>query len=140
MDRGWWTRLVVILVVTLGAIWFLIPTYYSLVVVERKDRNNLKVLEERMPGFAPPARYRLSLGLDLQGGIHMVMRVDTKTALQKRTERRGLQIENYIKDKKLGEVSSTSDPEALQVTLTAADPATMDAIEKETLDTFDDFN
>ena len=31
----------------------------------------------------------------------MVMRVDTQTALQKRVERRGLQIANYLKDQKL---------------------------------------
>jgi preprotein translocase subunit SecD len=140
MDRGWWWKFGLIVAVTLGTIWFLIPTYYSLVVLDRSERNNLAVLEERMPGWAPPARYRLNLGLDLQGGIHMVMRVDTKTALQKRTERRGQQIASYItNDKKLGEVTAESDPERLQLTLTAKDPDTMPAIEKEVLATFTDF-
>ena len=70
----------------------------------------------------------------------MVMRVDTKTALQKRTERRGQQIARWVsKDKKLGEVTIDTDPEGLQLTLTAKDPATMDAIEKEVLTTFNDF-
>ncbi len=140
MDRNWWTRVVIILAVALGSAWYLIPTYYSLFVVERKDRNNFAVLDERMPGFAPAGKHRLSLGLDLQGGIHMVMRVDTKTALIKRNERRGVQIANWVKDKKLGEVKVTSDPDQLELTLTATDPATMDAIEKDTLATFDDFS
>lgn len=139
MERGWWTRTVLIVLSTLLSIWFLVPSYYSLFVVDRKDRNNLKVLEERMPSWAPPAKYRLSLGLDLQGGIHMVMRVDTKTALEKRAERRGLQIANYVLDKKLGEVTPLADPETLRVTLTAKDPATMDAIEKDVLEAYDDF-
>ena len=84
MERSWFTRVGVIVLVTLGSIWFLVPTYYSFFRLDRADRNNVKKLEEVLPPWAPPAKYRLSLGLDLQGGIHMVMRVDTKTALMKR--------------------------------------------------------
>ncbi len=139
MDRGWYGRLALVIGVTLATVWLLVPTYYSLFVLERRERNNLALLEERLPAWAPPAKYRLNLGLDLQGGIHMVMRVDTKTALQKRTERRGEQIARYINDKQLGEVTAEADPEALLLTLRAKDPATMDAIEKEVLATFTDF-
>ncbi len=140
MDRGWWWKLGMIVAAALATVWLLIPTYYSLVVLKPEERNNLVLLQERLPGWAPPAKYRLNLGLDLQGGIHMVMRVDTKTALQKRTERRGLQIARYIQDKKLGEVTPSTDLERLLLTLTAKDPATMDAIEKEVLAIFTDFS
>src|SRR5690242_4349350 len=136
MDSSWRWRVGIILAVTLGSIWFLIPTYYSFFVLPRAERNNIKALEARLPKWAPPARYRLSLGLDLQGGIHMVMRVDTKTALQKRTERRGIQIVNHVKEKSLGEVTPTTNPERLELTLTATDPAQMDAIEKDLLATY----
>src|SRR5581483_106747 len=139
MDRNWWTRLSVVLAVAFGCLWFLVPTYYSFFKLDRADRNNVKKLETLLPAWAPPANYRLSLGLDLQGGIHMVMRVDTDTALMKRSERRGAQIANYVKDKKLGEVTLATNPEAREVTLTAKDPGTMDAIEKDVLATFEDF-
>jgi preprotein translocase subunit SecD len=139
MDRNWWTRLVIVLVVALGCLWFLVPTYYSFFKLDRADRNNVKKLDAIRPSWAPPARFRLSLGLDLQGGIHMVMRVDTDTALMKRSERRGAQIVNYIKDKKLGDVTLSTNPEDREVTLTAKDPGTMDAIEKDVLATFEDF-
>ncbi len=140
MDRNWWTRVAIIAAVAVASAWYLIPTYYSLFVVERKDRNNFAVLDARMPGFAPAGKHRLSLGLDLQGGIHMVMRVDTKTALIKRNERRGVQITNWVKEKKLGEVKVAADAEKLELTLVATDPLTMDAIEKEVIATFDDFS
>jgi preprotein translocase subunit SecD len=140
MDRWWWTKFAIIVVVTLGSIWFLVPSYYSFFRVPREDRNNLKLLQEKLPRWSPPAKYRLNLGLDLQGGIHMVMRVDTKTALQKRVERRGGQIANYVKEKKLGEVTADANPEKLELTLTAKDPATMDAIEKDVVSNFEDFN
>lgn len=141
MDRSWWWRVSIIVAVTLGSIWFLIPSYYSFFVLPRADRNNLGALEERLPKWAPPAKYRLSLGLDLQGGIHMVMRVDTKTALEKRVERRGLQLSNYLRDtKKLGEVSFATRPESLQLTLTAADPSKLDAIVTELKTAAEDFS
>jgi len=131
MDRGWWAKLGLVVLVALGAVWYLVPSYYSFFVLERQDRNNLEAAPGEAPlvgaGGEPPAL----AGLDLQGGIHMVMRVDTKTALQKRAERRAVQIANYVKDKKLGEVTPETNPEKLEVTLTAADPATMDAIEKD---------
>lgn len=139
MDRGWWWKFGMIVAVTLATVWLLIPTYVSLVVMKPEERNNIALVQEHLPRWAPSAKHRLNLGLDLQGGIHMVMRVDTKTALQKRTERRGLQIARWVADKKLGEVSVDTDPERLQLTLTAKDPATMDAIEKEVLNTFNDF-
>jgi preprotein translocase subunit SecD len=136
MDRSWWTRLVLVLAVTLGTIWFLLPSYYSFFVLPRADRNNLKLLQEQLPSWAPKANKRLSLGLDLQGGIHMVMRVDTKTALEKR---RGVQINNYLKDKKLGELTVEPLAEARQLIITVADPRTADAVEKEVTTNFDDF-
>ncbi|HEX4621874.1 MAG TPA: protein translocase subunit SecD [Myxococcaceae bacterium] len=140
MDRSWWWKLTVVLTVTLGAAWYLVPSYYSFFVLPKDQRNNVKLLEERLPAWAPGAQHRLNLGLDLQGGIHMVMRVDTKTALEKRTERRGLQMATSIKDiKKLGEVTPAVNPEKLELTLTAKDPATMDAIEKELGEMASDF-
>jgi preprotein translocase subunit SecD len=140
MDRGWWWKFGMIVAVTLATVWLLIPSFVSLVQMAPTERNNIALLQARLPSWAPPAHYRLNLGLDLQGGIHMVMRVDTKTALQKRTERRGQQIARWVtQDKKLGEVTADTDPERLQLTLVAKDPGTMDAIEKEVLNTFTDF-
>src|SRR5215208_7990073 len=131
MHRSWYWKLALIVLVTLGTLWFLTPTYYSLFVMDRSERNNLAALEARMPAWAPAAKHRVNLGLDLQGGIHMVMRVDTRTALQKRTERRGQHLANYLTETKIGEVTADTDPEALQLTLGVKDPATLPAVEKE---------
>src|SRR6476646_4026833 len=122
MDRGWWWKFGFIILVTLGCVWFLVPSYYSFAVLPKAQRNDIRALEARLPKWAPSAKYRLNLGLDLQGGIHMVMRVDIRTALQKRVERRGPQIANYIRGKKLGDVTVTSNPERLELTITSVDP------------------
>ena len=140
MDRTWYTRLGIILAVTLGTLWMLVPTYYSFFRLDRADRNDLVKLQEVLPGWAPSARYRLSLGLDLQGGIHLVMHVDMKTALTKRAERRASQMVSWVASKKLGEIEMpTVDPETNRVTVMVKDPATAEAIQNGLLDMFKDF-
>ena len=138
MGRSNWGRWLVILAVTLGSIWYLIPTYYSFFVLPKAQRNNKELLQSKLPRWAPSANHRLNLGLDLQGGIHMVMRVDTQTALQKRVERRGLQIVNYLRDQKVEGVTYTTNPEKLELTLKVSDPAVLDKVEKE-MKGFEDF-
>jgi len=140
MNRSWYWRLGTVIGVALIAVWFLIPTYYSFVVLPKADRNNVEMLAKVLPKWAPPATYRLRLGLDLQGGIHMVMRVDTKTALQKRVERRGDSIVAYLREKGFGEVTSVADPQLLELALTAKDPAAMDKIQPEVVKDYQDFN
>ncbi|MGV3621011.1 MAG: protein translocase subunit SecD [Archangium sp.] len=140
MDRNWYTRLGVVIAVTLGTLWMLVPTYYSFAVLPRADRNNVAKLQEVLPFWAPPAKYRLSLGLDLQGGIHLVMHVDMKTALTKKAERRASQMVSWVENKKLGTLENPDvDPETNRVTVTVKDPATVEAIQKGLLDTFNDF-
>ncbi len=140
MDRNWYTRLGIIIAVSLGTLWMLVPTYYSFFRLERADRNNIQKLQEVLPGWAPPANYRLSLGLDLQGGIHLVMHVDMKTALTKRAERRASQMVSWVSSKKLGEIEvPTVDPETNRVTVMVKDPATAEAIQNGLLDMFKDF-
>jgi preprotein translocase subunit SecD len=138
MGRSNWGRWLIIFAVTLGSIWYLIPTYYSFFVLPKAQRNNKELLQSKLPRWAPSANHRLNLGLDLQGGIHMVMRVDTQTALQKRVERRGLQIVNYLKDQKVEGVTYTTNPEKLELTLKVSDPAVLDKVEKE-MKGFEDF-
>jgi preprotein translocase subunit SecD len=140
MDRTWWTRFVLVVAVAVGSLWFLTPTYYSMFVLDRADRNDVAKLEKALPAWSAPAKYRLSLGLDLQGGIHLVLRVDTKTALGKRAQRLAQQMISYIDAKKLGKLTETTNTETYEVTLTAADPSTMDAIEKELVSSFKDFS
>src|SRR5690348_2338664 len=140
MTRSWYWRLAIVLLVAIGAVWFLVPSYYSFFVLPKDQRNNVKLLEQKLPFWAKPiAGDRLRLGLDLQGGIHMVMRVDTKTALQKRVERRGITIASYLKEKGYGDVTYDANPEKLELTLTVPDASKLDAAAKEATKDFGDF-
>ena len=68
MARGNWGRWVLIPAVTLGALWYLSSTYYSFFVLPKAQRNDLELLQSKLPSWAPSASHRLNLGLDLQGG------------------------------------------------------------------------
>ena len=140
MDRSWGWKFGMVVGVTLASLWLLVPTYYSF-KMPREQRNDLNALQASLPGWAPDAKYRLNLGLDLQGGIHMVMRVDTRTALQKRTDRRGMTMVNYLKEQKVGgDVKYTSDPEKLQVVLTVPEAGQVEAVKNEVEKNFGDFS
>ena len=58
MDRTWWTRFLLVIAVAVGSLWFLTPTYYSMFVLDRADRNDVAKLEKALPAWAAPARSR----------------------------------------------------------------------------------
>lgn len=65
-------RIAITAVVCLGALYFLIPTFFS---------NIPSPLDKYVP------KEKIHLGLDLQGGMHLLMEIDTDKALESMMER-----------------------------------------------------
>ena len=128
MDRAWWTKLVMILGITAVAVWYLIPTYYYF-KLPAAVRNDPAELQKLLPSWAPTAKHKLNLGLDLQGGIHLVMRVDVDTALKRKTQSRAEQIKETLKEKGV-EAQTLAKPENLRVQLTFNNAADAKKAEK----------
>src|SRR2546427_2664250 len=86
MDRAWYWKAGLILAVTVLSVWALVPsiTYFRLPAAER---NEASVFEKARPKWAPAKH--LNLGLDLQGGIHLVMGVEVDRAVREKAVRRG---------------------------------------------------
>ena len=61
------------------ALWLLVPSYYYFRLPD-DERNNPEKLQAVLPGWAPGNKTKLNLGLDLQGGIHLVLGVDADAA------------------------------------------------------------
>jgi preprotein translocase subunit SecD len=72
MQRSVAVRLIILLVLTVAAGFYLIPTYVG-------------ALPEWWPGFLP--KDRINLGLDLQGGSHLILEVKVDKAIENRVER-----------------------------------------------------
>ncbi|MBN2423604.1 MAG: protein translocase subunit SecD [Calditrichaceae bacterium] len=74
------TKIIIILAVLALALYLLYPTYeYNLLSDAEKDRRELENQKE----FMDLKGKSLNLGLDLQGGMHVVLEVDIKELLDK---------------------------------------------------------
>ena len=118
MDRAWYWKAGFILAVTILAIWALVPsvTYFRLPAAER---NETSVFEKARPKWAPAKH--LNLGLDLQGGIHLVMGVEVDRAVREKAVRRAEEIAAELDRKEVNGADVTGDPDTGIVTVTAQD-------------------
>jgi preprotein translocase subunit SecD len=85
-------------------------------------------LESVLPSWAPDAKTKLNLGLDLQGGIHLVLGVDTQSALRAKAARRADQIQMLAKEKGFSKVQAKATE--LKIKLTSSDRGELDRFEK----------
>src|SRR5438094_8613760 len=90
MDRAWYWKAGLILAVTVFSVWALVPsfTYFRLPAGER---NEASVFEKARPKWAPAKH--LNLGLDLQGGIHLVLGVEVDRAVGEKAVRRAEEMD-----------------------------------------------
>lgn len=118
MDRAWYWKAGFILAVTLLAIWALVPsiTYFRL---PPSERNETSVFEKARPKWAPAKH--LNLGLDLQGGIHLVMGVEVDKAVREKAVRRAEEIAAELERKDIKGVEVKGDPDTGIVTAAAPD-------------------
>src|SRR3979490_2728958 len=118
MDRAWYWKAGFIVLVTVAAVYALVPswTYFKLPAA---TRNAAGEFEKARPKWAP-ARH-LNLGLDLQGGIHLVMDVEVDRAVREKAVRRAEEIAAEMDRKGIKGVDVKGDPETGIVTVTAPD-------------------
>jgi preprotein translocase subunit SecD len=120
MDRAWYWKAGFIVAVTLLSIYALIPsvTYFRL---PPNERNEASVFEKARPKWAP-ARH-LNLGLDLQGGIHLVMGVEVDRAVREKAVRRAEELAAELERKDVKGADVRGDPDTGIVTVTVPDIA-----------------
>ncbi len=118
MDKSWYWRLSLVLGLLVLAIYAAAPSflYFTAAPEIRRSRDKLK---ELIPSYLPASR--VSFGIDLQGGLHLVMGVDADKAVQNRTDRVGDELVEAMKEKgkTVGEVSRPGEAAVLQIHLQA---------------------
>ena len=118
MDRAWYWKAGLILAVAVLSIWALVPSY-TYFRLAPDQRNDATVFDKARPKWAPAKH--LNLGLDLQGGIHLVMDVEVDRAVREKAVRRAEGIAAGMDRKGVTGVGVKGDPETGIVTVTAAD-------------------
>jgi preprotein translocase subunit SecD len=123
MDRSWYWKAGLIVLITLGAVYALVPTwtYFQL---PAEQRNEAGVFEQHRPNWAP--KRHLNLGLDLQGGIHLVMGVEVDRAVREKAVRRAEELALDLDRRSIKGVDVKGDPDTGIVTVSG--PA--DAVSK----------
>ena len=118
MDRAWYWKAGFIAAIAVLAVWALVPsvTYFRL---PASERNEASVFEKARPKWAPGKH--LNLGLDLQGGIHLVMGVEVDKAVREKAVRRAEEISAELDRKDIKGAEVRGDPDTGIVTVTTAD-------------------
>ncbi|MGC4115680.1 MAG: hypothetical protein QM765_13965 [Myxococcales bacterium] len=137
MDRGFYWRVGFITATALLALWLLVPSFYYF-QLPADERNNLEKLESVLPSWAPGAKTKLNLGLDLQGGIHLVLGVDTEQALKQKVSHRADQIGQWAKEKNYSGIETKA--VGMKVLVNAANKADLDKFEKPALEYWADMH
>ena len=135
MDRVFYWKVGFIVAFALLALWLLVPSLYYF-RLPADERNLPEKLESVLPHWAPGQKTKLNLGLDLQGGIHLVLGVDTDTALKAKIARRADQIASWAKEKGFNGVSAVG--EGLKVRITDDNKAELDGFKPKAVDYFQD--
>jgi len=96
MERSWYWRLALVIAIAVLGIYTAMPSFIYLSSTPEVRRSKTAI-EDVTPDWLPEAR--LSMGIDLQGGLHLVMGVDTEKAVMNRVDRVGDEIAGEMKDK-----------------------------------------
>jgi preprotein translocase subunit SecD len=115
MERSWWWKAALYGVVTVMAVLYLIPT----VVPEDKQPDFIKKHFQK----------RIQLGLDLQGGLHLVYEVNVDKAVASKVDRMASDLEDRLrKDKGVTDLTITREgrDDIVIVFRPAADQAKLD--------------
>ena len=90
MRRSVAVRLIILFVLTSAAVFYLIPTYVG-------------ALPEWWPGFLP--KDKINLGLDLQGGSHLILEVKVDKAIENRIEHVKEDVRRLLAEKGIAEAA-----------------------------------
>jgi preprotein translocase subunit SecD len=126
MDRNWVTRVVSYALITLAAVLMLTPTIASWT---GKD--------DSLPSFIRKhIQKKIMLGLDLQGGLHLVYEVQVDKAVSDKADRLANDIEEKLrKDKKIKDVHSEREGKD-EIVLTFKTPTDGKKLDREFLKEF----
>lgn len=114
-----WIRTIIIIAVTIGGIYLVIG-----------PRDSFKASDFTWDSIKKNVSENISLGLDLRGGSHLVMRVKTDEYLKTLTENAAQGVTTSVKDAKLpaGEAKPSAQSGKYEVSVEVTDPAQVQAV------------
>ncbi len=132
MDRGWYVRFLIVIALCAGAAYLLYPSYqyfYGATAEERASfEEDHKAFCLSLPTWISCKKF--NLGLDLQGGVHLVMGVEASKAVEQRADRIAESLREGLKEEKLAFTRIDRPRDSAEILLTLAEGTDEDAVEK----------
>ncbi len=125
MNSNWVLRLVLVVGVLAGALYTLYPSveYYGRATQEQRDDRD--VFCKSLPVWSHCKIF--NLGLDLQGGVHLVMSVRVEKAVEQRLERVADALREALKNEKIAFTKLERPRDTSELVLELAPEASPDA-------------
>ncbi|MGF1511322.1 MAG: protein translocase subunit SecD [Myxococcota bacterium] len=116
MDSGWYTRLLIVVGGIFVGLYMAAPSaiyFFS----DPEVRRSRAAIDNAIPDWLPDNRF--NLGIDLQGGLHLVMGVDALKAVNDRADRVADEIVDAMKDegKEIESARRVGDGPVLEIVL-----------------------
>lgn len=99
MNRAWYLRFSILVALVGLAIYALYPSYYFFFKATPEQQESREKFCAAMPSWM--TCNKLTLGLDLQGGVHLVMGVRVDKAIEHRLDRVGDALRESLKEKNI---------------------------------------
>lgn len=99
MNKAWWAKFALVLALVGIAGYMLYPSYNYFFKASEEQKASPKDFCASMPSWA--SCKKVNLGLDLQGGVHLVMGVVVEKAVQDRVDRMADGLDSLFKEEKI---------------------------------------
>jgi preprotein translocase subunit SecD len=128
MNRAWYLKLLATLVLFVGSVYILYPSYYYFYRATDEQRADNDKLCKAMPRYMHCKKF--NLGLDLQGGVHLVMGVEVEKAVQQKADRLADALRDALKTAKVPYGRIDRPRNTADIVVALAPDASVDAFEK----------
>lgn len=98
MNRSWYWKAGLALTFTLAAVWFVLPNFLDVPEAVSTAPQQADEKDETAWYWKLFPKSRIRLGLDLRGGIHMVLGIDLERAVFNEADRYASDLEDFLKD------------------------------------------
>ncbi len=108
MEKSWYWKVTFVLVLVVASVLYLLPTFFS----------------GSLPGwYTGFFEKKINLGLDLQGGIHLVLGVEVEKALEDKADQYVGDFKEAMKEKRISFKKAFRIPESWDIQIELRDPA-----------------
>ena len=128
MTRGWYFRFLSTALLTAAALYLLYPSYFYFYKATEEQRDDNQKFCAAMPTWMHCKKF--ALGLDLQGGVHLVLGVEVDKAVEQRVDRLSDVLRDGLKEQKIPFTRVDRPRDTAEVVVSLAPDADVDAFEK----------